>query len=458
MIYNGYPIIERPPAAPLTETLTWASDTRKSNSGREERIALRGRPRMTLRMEFPIEDDLVTEFNSLISVKWNKWLIPMWHLAKRLTNPSGNIITLASNDEITDRGFFSAPYALLQNYLYTHVTAITINNNMIHLTTPPDWTKTFIKEAQNWSIMPIHFGQVINKRGFEGTGYDDLMEIIYDVDDPPVPSEGTPPLQITGTDGNQIEVLTVSSQDNIKQEDQEQEDKLDFQLGKREIIKDWTRPEKISNYNRVIWLDGIDTNYTATDWKNYADDAIEFRKFLHRREGRTIAFLEPSFRRDMEVTAISTNSISVTVKPSASDEIQKLINENPFLCLRLKNGSMAAVNITDTNITISNNAVTLTTMPATTVTLDEILYCSLATISRLTKDEVQFVWDGNETATCSIRFTATNPTREAAGNGVVTFISHYYIGESEFRTNQGTPTPPSQPSGFGYGFGEDWGS
>ena len=459
MIYNGYPLIERPPSAPLNETLSWAADMRKANSGREERISLRGRPRMLLRVQYPIEDSLVSEFNALINVKWDKWLVPCWALAKPFTphtDPNQrNIITFNSDNEIQDRGFKGAQYVIVQNYFYTHVTAFTINGAEIDLTTEPDWTINYFKDKHYWSLIPVHFGQVVNNRGFEGTGFDDTLEINYDIDEPPVPSITPPPLEITGTDGKKIEVLTISSQDDIKEQETEDEDKLDFQLGKREIIKDWARPEKITNYHRVTWLDGVLANYATTDWRHYADDVIEFRKFLHRRQGRSIAFLEPTFRSDVTVTAISGNSVTIKTKASATNEIEKLLNQSPFLCFRLKSGNMAALNITNTSITIdpSTNMATLNTLPANSLTLEEIEYCSLATISRLLSDSVEFIWEGNQNAICSVRFAVTNPTREATGEGVVTFAAHFYIGESEF---SGQPyVPPVGGEGWGTG---TWGT
>lgn len=435
MIYtkNGkeYPLLETPPQSPMREELTFSSDVRKSVDGKEERISLRPTARMLLTMEYPIADMDVTEYNALISVKWDKYLVPLWHLATNNYTTqavSGNhtSIDFGTEERLQDHGFPASGETtiLLQRYGETVVEEATVSGTGFQFPTPADWDATNKLRGDNtWLVMPVVFGQPVNRRGFTGSGFDDTLSVIFDIDRPPSPSSGSPQAELRG-----IEVLTISSTDSVKDEEQEREEKLDWDLGRRQIIKDWSRPERTINYDRILWHNGINADYPASDWRNIADDLMTFRQFLFRRRGRSLGFLLPSFRRDAIIANVSGNSFDLLVTEKNIEEVMAALKQNPFLFVRKADQSGEAFIIDVSSATTVGRTISglVSDAPINTTGIE---FVSLAVIARLQADKITFQWQGNQTATVSTKFVSTDPIRERGGRGVVLINGvNYYLG------------------------------
>ena len=299
MFFDGFPLIAIHPTPPLREILTWSTDVRTSHSGKEERIGLREYPRMQLEMDYEIPDDKVNYYHSIILQNYLYWWVPLWHLGLKLDFHANlraqqlnfigwdDRITFINEDERYDHGFHweqHNPYVLLYKGPRIHVTkAVSDNNNpLVLLLTDSPLLPGEVKNEWSWagwSAVPIHRGQIIRERGFEGTGFDDVLSMIYDIRLPPIPYLytsykvvgedvdyynnipsilGSDPIPgFSGADEKDLpglEVLTISSTGLTDPDDREQEEAIDFQLGGRIIIKDWDRPQTKIGYRRLTWL------------------------------------------------------------------------------------------------------------------------------------------------------------------------------------------------------------
>ena len=399
MIYNDHAVIEYQPIAPLTERLTWSSAVGVSFAGYESRQSRRCSPRCRITAQYHIEaGDIRTEIFALVNdKKWGTdgiWYCPLWHLGinvDSLTTGSNTVVVT----NFLERGFNADGGHLILASAAQYIEAIAIPYTAtFDATAGTDGSITFTLAAAigvTTMIAPLYEANLVGERGFEGEGGDSTLSISYDL--------VTAPTVHYGSGGvypfTDIEMLSYPTL-GVSDDDSDEEERVqEYATGGRAVIVERELPTTNSRFSGVLWWDGL------TD-EGVEADLVAFRRFLYRREGRTVSFLRPSFYHDFTVTAVTADYIEID--GNLSDVVTNYITATcPFVSL-FDYIYVEKVFSVDTSKTVAGGNRIYVNEDPTTFTNRNLC---LMSIDRLAGDEAEIEWIENRTCRVSLQMVST---------------------------------------------------
>ena len=399
MIYNDHAVIEYQPIAPLTERLTWSSAVGVSFAGYESRQSRRCSPRCRITAQYHVESgDIRTEIFSLVNdKKWGTdgiWYCPLWHLGINVDS-----LTTGSNTvDVTDfleRGFNADGGHLILSPAAEYIEAVAVPYTAtFDATAGTDGSITFTLAAAmgvTTMIAPLYEANLIGERGFEGEGGDSTLNISYDLVTSPTVHYGSGGVY-PFTDVEMLSYPTLGVSDDDSNEGERVQE---YATGGRAVIVERELPATNSRFSGVLWWSGL------TD-EGVEADLVEFRRFLYRREGRTISFLRPSFYHDFTVTAVTADYIEVD--GNLSDVVANYITETcPFVSLFDYIYVEKVFSVNTAKTAAGSNRIYVNEDP--TAFTDRNL--CLMSVDRLAGDETEIEWIENRTCRVSLQMVST---------------------------------------------------
>lgn len=349
--------------APLRETLEWRTDLFTSKNGTEEPLALRAAPRQSFSMKVPVNNPaaLAKAFNLMYGQQGKAWGIPVWSEARAITSIVSNVV----NCDTANADFRDDSLCLIANGSTFEVGEITaVAADSLTLALGP--------LSSGGYVLPLRVGKITGPVGRDVEGFRGDLTLNYRVDD----NIDLAPAAPTQYLGNDIYFDDIYFQNNkLTEQHRASVVEVDGDVGLVATHDLWT-------HNRLAR-----PHYVVL---RTAEEAWNFRLWLHRRMGRFRPYWSPSFLRDLQHKATGMVTTSLAVKP---DGRLDGATERTHIAVQDKAGNWYARAVTNV---VETDADTLTLTLSSSLALaaaniDRISYLGLR---RLDTDRVELSWAG----------------------------------------------------------------
>jgi len=363
-VYDGeslgaipYPIL---PGA--TEALEYYTDVLPAyTNGAEERAQLRALPRQYYKHSLATNFDQMREVhNALRANLRNRWLIPEWFQAQRVSGVVAGQTVFPVDTLIHD--LRANTHALLwKGYCDWQIVDVdTITATTITLSTPAAFAGSVL-------IVPFRVGRVSGSAKMSPSGWDDQFDLEYYVDDVLGGLTETP-AQLNGQD--YYTTPYVLDERNSTQLDWE-EDQVEYVLGGIDSMTPWTRSMYTYQYN-------FDDSGPEAYW--------ELKQWWYRRAGKFRPFYSPTFESDLQKRSTGTVTNTFQFQDEGyTAHLYPTLNRLGFL---LKNGTWLARTVTAAS-NIGGGLGQVTLNAALNVAARDIERVSFILFNRLNTDRLE---------------------------------------------------------------------
>ena len=381
-VYENRHLITHQPQAGVTEKLEWSSLVSVAYTGAESRKSLRCNPKVTISMTHRVDQSDLTMVQSVINSERDsagkriEWWCPLWHLAYAVAAGEFDGTVTISLTDPEEHGFEPSGHcivydqrgytAMLRGYTLS-VNTLTLDASVSTITRP-------------FSVAVLREASLLGERELAGYMGDDELSISYRLNRSlKVDSTGV-------TQFDMIDVLSIPTEETNPDDTDEQETVVGFGTGQDDIIRRREQPVAVSQLRWVgQWGDS-----------DLREDVAVFRRWLWKREGMTVPFLTPTFRRDLILQSV--NSTMITLAEALDDfTVEYMKKVSPYVALMWRSNAVASY------IKVNVSTMTATTLPITVGMASNGLvygYGCLVIPTRLRTDEVTFEWTTD-------RFTST---------------------------------------------------
>ncbi|MBL4904273.1 MAG: hypothetical protein JKY62_16745 [Desulfocapsa sp.] len=368
--------------AGLSETLNWKTKVMTSNDGSEQRMKLRGSPRQEFAFNIAIPNGNHPELDSLLYTwRGNNFGLPISSECRPLTSPTS--ISSPNIDVSTEFADFRVGgLIMIFNTPADFELAEIVSFTTSQIITTQNITKVFGTSAL---VMPVRIARLLSDpvRNFNGTTQ--RLNARFRVTDNTSLAVVAAPDQYKGLDVYLEQPLTISRFATDKYT--ARVDVVDFGAGVADTFTPWIK----TKVNRVFGLQFDD-----------AEDAWNYRLWLHRREGKLRPFWMPTFEHDFEL--LSTGGLVQTL--IVADEGQlNLSNERNDIAIRTTSGWLFREILT---LIQQGDDLQLGLDSPLSIDASEVEFISFMGRKRLTSDNLEISWANNNTGRVSVPITEIN--------------------------------------------------
>lgn len=318
---------------PMTESLEWKTDVIRSFSGKEDREALRSKPRRQLAYRTTLEGNLVNQFqNILYGWQDRQYALPVWFDKWVMQAPvdAGDTEVPVETD---GRSFFEGGLAILMTDTFTFEVFVidTIESDRLISENPleNDWPLRARLYPLNLAILPSSVPtQRVTSRVVTAN-----LEFRTD------PVETDPYLPATPAtdthDGYEVIYRKPNWANPIQHEFESEYDELDFEIGAIQQVQRPSFPRQMRTFQWVL--------------KN-RQDLKSFRALLGRLKGRLTPAYLPTWHPDfllMDVTPIGSSGL--IVQRGQYDAMVGVPDTQQTLLIRLTDGTQFLRTVTGTS-------------------------------------------------------------------------------------------------------------
>ena len=372
-IHKNRYLITHQPLAGLTERLQWASRVSTAYNGNESRKSLRCNPEVTLTMRHRVDQTDRTMVQSVINTEIIndqriQWWCPLWHLSFDVPATAFDGTTGITLTDPLEHGFDETGecvvydlrgYAFMLRSYTLAMNTLTLSMSVSTITRP-------------FSIAALREANLVGERGLAGTLGDDELTMSYRL---------TRPLKVDKSSVEQfdsLDVMSIPTEETNPDDADEKETVVSFQTGSHDVIRRREQPVATS---RLAWVG---------QWgdSNPREDIATFRRWLWKREGRTVPFLTPNFYKSLKLESVTASTITLSegLDTFTLEYLQKV---SPYIALIARLNTVAAY------LKIEQSSATSTSLTIESGTVDPTVtysYGSLVIPARLRNDVVEFVW------------------------------------------------------------------
>lgn len=369
------------PQAPMRETLEWFTDILPGQSGAEEAIQLRSAPRQSFAYTYP-EQDTVKQmtFNVQYGAIKKLWAIPLWSEAQLVGALADDEDTITADTDLYSLRADSLAFLYQSPTKYQLVEIDTAAGGEVVITTPVDGAFT-----SAW-LMPARVGHVVKSFSRKTSGYGNVTDVTWEVQDNAELDEGDAPTQFLSND-IYFDAPEVDGAHDLNT----RIDRVDYQLGIVGRRFPWT-------YNRV----GRSHRVMCED----ATEVAAFRQWLGRRAGKKRRFWEPSFQNDLRKRSTGTVTTAFVVD---SDSLLEWTLQRTHIAFQLDDGSWLTRTINSTT-QLDPDRVQLTLSSSLGgIDARRIVCVSWLGLKRLDTDRIEIEWIGNGVMNASLNTTELQP-------------------------------------------------
>jgi len=360
---------------PVTETLSFLTDSIIHYDGTEQNIQLRSKPRQKFEYSIPIKyKDNADLFNTLSGAIRQKWAVPNWtDLQSVGTINSGDTSIVCNTVDYDLRDDSLAMiFTNCDNYKVIEITSLTSSNITL--------SSAIASNIRNAYLVPIRIGYINGSVSRSINGYNGKLNLNFEVLDLKEFTTSAP-TQYLSNDIYYDENLLSS---NFAETDiSKREDIIDFDLGIVDRRSPWTASKFGRTYRSLTVLPTERTN---------------FRNFILRRYGKFRPFWMPSFENNLIIknTGVVVSTL-VTYLDSyidyANNRIHVAIQSNGLWYPRI----ISSPTQTDSD-TVQYTLDTALNLPSESIT--RVSYLSLY---RLDADNIEFNYNSPLSVETSVR-------------------------------------------------------
>jgi hypothetical protein len=368
--------------AGMRESLSWKTQVITSNNGYEQRMSLKGSPIQVFSGTFSIPNDEGTTADSLMyGWRGNTFALPVASECRGLLSSTS---TASPNIDVnTDYGDFRVgglAIIYISSKIFELVNIVSFTTNQI----VADINITRIYPAGTF-VMPIRTARLQSSPTRRFTGYSQELTADFVVTENISLAVGAAPDQHLGLDVFVDQPLAVS--DFGTDTYTFPVEVIEYDSGITDTFASWLKPK----IQRQFGLDFIT-----------AEEAWNFRLWLHRRRGKLRPFWMPTFENNMTHLNSSTILSQLVIVDEGQDS---LANERTDIAIRTTTGWVfrRIVSITplgnDLEVTLSGDA---------NIEPEDVLFISWMGRKRLTSDTLQLEWIGLGVAQATVPITEIN--------------------------------------------------
>jgi hypothetical protein len=381
-IHGVIALLPIPAQSPAAEIYNWLTDISDSRDGTEERLQLRTAPRATIEYAIPRNaDERARAFNDEYGAIRTRWGVPLWAQAERVGAVASSDTTITCESDLAEYADESLALVWQSSSLFAVVQVATVGVGVLNLEDPVGVTFT------DAVVMPLRVGFISGDASAQRTGYNDIGNIRYDIEDN-VALTVSAPTQFLSNDIYFDELLKGGP--SYISAIQAASDEADYSLGKIGRLAPWTYARQLSSVQRI--LEG-------------PEEAFAFRQWLHRRAGKYRAFWTPSFENDMRVA--NTGTITTTLQFSR-DSYDEWATARTHIAIEDTGGNWYARTLSSVSVV---NATTLQGTLNSTINLaaSRVRRISYLGLKRLSSDSMKLEWIGNGVARCNFGILEISP-------------------------------------------------
>lgn len=372
------------PAAPVTETLKWATDLFQSQNGTEGALQLQAAPRQSFKYTYPEQAwQKQAGFNVQYGALSKTWAIPVWTEAQYIGVITNGSATLAC---VTDPYDFRGPglcFIWQDDGHFQLLDVTTVSSGLLTFHTG--------QTANGYTgayLIPCRYGRVVGSFSRKLKADNILTDVVFSVDDTNTITSGSSPTQYLSDD-----LYTDAPEDagGVNRVVNTRFDVLDYGLGPVSQRAPWLN-------NRV--------DYQRNVLCANAQEVRTFKQWLQRRAGKYKRFWEPSFDNDLRKQSTGTvNSAFLVARDNLIDWSALPRNHVAF---ELDDGSWLARAISSITV-ISGSQVQLNLDTTLAVPASRIRRVSWLGLKRLNTDQIELTWLGGGVMQANMVVTEIKP-------------------------------------------------
>ena len=275
----------------MREEIEWLTTVLEAYDGTEQRYRTRLIPRHRFDIEAYLDRlHMHRVENLLYGWRHQRWIVPMWHEARRLTSSVGVGDTVINASTLYGDFRIDSMAVLWKSQTYYDVfgiddfddTTITSTRQILNAYSTADW------------LIPVRSCRMISAPQRKTTGYNAQLSTTLQVVDNAVVSSSASAIQYNSEDTYFGDQLTSSGSPDTYEK---RIDILDNETG----LQDWYTPWDITRIGRQfeVVLEGL-------------QEIWEFRQWLHRRSGRLRPFYAPTWESNFKLQSEGTITDSFT--------------------------------------------------------------------------------------------------------------------------------------------------
>lgn len=367
---------------PVTENLQWLTNILRSYSGKEQRRALRSKPRRSFNYAFKTAREESARLENLLWGWQNRiYALPVWTDRPRLTSEvkRGDLfLALPTATHSFSAGNLAILYSDVRNMEVVEIDSVAPTGLSLKRPAEANW-------PVRTSVFPVVLGHLPNNVPMTRLSSQAVTGTLGFITDPSV-TEPNIPVGTVAVTYNGLEVLLRQPnwKGGLPVEMQYAFETLDQQTGPIT----WHTTEEFPRIQRAYsWL--------LSD-RTKIDD---FRAFLGRRKGQQKAFYLPSWHDDFVITkGVGQADSAIYVK---DNEFRLQVGIDPareVLMIRLVDGTIFFRKIVGISSDGSNTILTLDSPFNRAITVDQFRNAFMLMKTRFATDDVNLVWRSNEVA------------------------------------------------------------
>ncbi len=368
--------------AGLVETLSWNTKVMTSNNGYEQRMKLRNAPRQEYTFDIAIQRGQIAQLDSLLyGWRGNFFGLPISSECRGSTVPTAtNSPNIDVNTEFGD--FRVGGLAMLYNSP-TDIELVTI----LSMTTNQIVTSTNITKvyATGTLVIPVQTARLLANPIRSTTGDTQRLTARFQVANNILLTTTPSPDQYKGLDVYLEEPLTIDAfaTDTYNT----RVDLVDFSTGALEVFTPWLKTKT----QRVF---GLQFNSLEEVWN--------YRLWLHRRGGKLRPFWMPTFEANF--TLVTTGSLNVQLEVLDEEQLGLTTERNDIAILTTSGWLFREIS----SIEQFGNNLLVTITLSLGIDASTVDIISFMGKKRLTSDNLEISWDGNNTSKASVPITEIN--------------------------------------------------
>ncbi|MCH8288030.1 MAG: hypothetical protein IID12_02850 [Candidatus Marinimicrobia bacterium] len=368
--------------AGLQETLNWKTQVMTSNDGYEQRTKLRSSPRQGFTGNISIPRGEIIPLDILLyGWRINRFGVPVSSECRNLTSPttgSSTIINVSTEFADFRVGGLGMIYISPRNF-----ELFTINS----LTTTQIEATAIISTVFGITalVMPMRVGRFLSSPIRSTDGDNQRLDFNFIITENATLATSPSAVQYKGLDVFLDPPLTI---DNFATDQYTNRvDVADYGTGLQDTFAPWLK----TKIQRQFGLQ-FDT----------LEDVWNYRLWLHRREGKLRPFWMPTFEANMILVSTGALDIQLFIEDDGQDTLSA---ERDDIGILTTSGWIFR-EISSITISAPNLEVTLTSSAG--VNAEDVIMISWLGRKRLTSDNLQINWNGNDTANAVVPTTVIN--------------------------------------------------
>lgn len=379
VLFGSLALIPQIAEIPITETLTFLTDSIVSYDGTEQNIQLRNKPRQSFQYSIPFDPRSDANiWNTAYGAIRKKWAVPVWHDAQFVGTVNAGLSFI--NCDTVNYDLRASSLAMLYTTCgkYQIFETSTITTTRINVTTN---TTAFA----NAYLIPIRVGYANGSIARNTSGYAGKVAISFDVIDTLLYSPAAPAQYLSNDIYYQPGLLSGAFIDTVFDQD---EQSMDFDVGPFERRTPWIRSKYGKTYRTSMVTPAERTAY---------------RDFIYRRIGKVRPFWLPTFENNLRCKNTSLVTTTLIVSKDANPDYAV---DRTHIAIETNTGWFPFAISAPTSIDPDTMQFTLSaSLNALPQNIRRISYLGL---NRLNSDSVDFTYDSALVANSAVRVIEIN--------------------------------------------------